>query len=58
MRELVINVSTLVSIASLYVAYLLGAEHWWLAVIILFGCVLMNNLVMRGWLKLIRWKND
>ncbi len=56
MRELVINASTIVGIASLYVAYLLGARYWWLALIILFGCVLANNLVMRGWLFLIRYK--
>lgn len=55
MRELVINVGTLVSIASLYVAYLLGAENWELAVLILLGCILANNLLMRGWLWLIRY---
>lgn len=54
MREVVINGGTLVGIASLYVAYLLGAQYWWLALVILSGCILANNLFMRGWLWLIK----
>lgn len=56
-RELVINGGTLIGITSLYVAYLLGAKHWWLALIILVCCVLIGNLQSRGWLWLIRYKD-
>ncbi len=53
-RELVMNIGTLTEVLALYVAYLLGADRWELGVSVLLVCVLVNNLLSRGWLWLIK----
>jgi len=53
-RELTVNVGTLTEIGGLYVAYLLGADRWALGLGVLVACVLINNLLTRGWLWLIK----
>ena len=54
MRELVFNVGTITSVLGLYVAYLLGADRWNLGLSILFFCVIVDNLLCRGYLWLIK----
>ncbi len=53
-RELVLNVGTLTEILGLYVAYLLGADRWELGLSVLVVCVIINNILSRGWLWLIK----
>ena len=54
MRELVVNLGTLTEILALYVAYLLGADKWLQGVSLLLICIMLNNLLSRGWLWLIK----
>ena len=54
-RELVFNISTVTSILGLYVAYLLGAERWRLGLSILFFCVIVDNLISRGYLWMLQY---
>jgi hypothetical protein len=53
-RELVMNIGTLTEILGLYVAFLLGADKWGIGLTVLAFCVVVNNLLSRGWLWLIK----
>jgi len=55
-REIVFNLGSVVEIVGLYVAFLLGAERYQLGISLLAICVIVNNVLSRGWLWLI--KND
>ena len=56
-RELVFNIGTITSILGLYVAYLLGADRWNLGLSILFFCVIVDNLLSRGYLWMLKHKD-
>ena len=53
-KELTMDVGTLTDILALYVAYSLGQDRWVLGVSVLLACVIVNNLLSRGWLWLIK----
>jgi hypothetical protein len=56
-REIVMNIGSLTEILALYIAYSLGADRWELGLSLLLVCVIVNNLLSRGWLWLLRYKD-
>jgi uncharacterized membrane protein len=53
-RELVMNIGTITEIGSLYSAFLMGDGRWGLGISVYLICVVINNLINRGWLRLIK----
>jgi Na+/melibiose symporter-like transporter len=53
-RELVFNLGSIMEIVALYIAYLLGQDNMALGIFILAISLVINNMLSRGWLWLIK----
>ena len=54
LREVVLNVGSITEVIALYVAYSLGQGNFTKGFLLLLACILINNALSRGWIKLLR----
>ncbi len=53
-REAVMNIGSLVEFVTLYAVYVAGEQQWGIVILLLASCIIINNLLSRGWLWLIK----